>query len=51
MKNLLKVKSIISLTTTFVFAYLSIKGKIDPQDFMLVLGMVFTYFFNKDHKE
>lgn len=51
MKELLKIKSIITLMTFGVFAYLSIVGKIDPKDFMLILGMVATYYFNKDQKE
>lgn len=51
MKELLKVKSIISLVSVFTFTYLSIIGKIDPKDFMLILGMIITYYFNKDQKE
>ena len=47
---LLKVKSIITILTFIIFAYLSIKGKIDTDNFMLILGMISTYFFNKDKK-
>ena len=48
--NLLKVKSIITLLTFGAFFILSIKGVIDIDNFMLILGMIATYFFNKDKK-
>ena len=51
LKALLKVKTIITLLVFSVFAYLSVIGKIEAKDFMLILGMVATYYFNKDTKE
>lgn len=51
MKELIKVKSIITLLTTIVFCYLAVIGKIDSEQFMLILAMVFTYYFNKDSKK
>jgi len=51
MKELLKIKSIITLMVTIVFSYLSIVGKINSNEFMLILAMVFTYYFNKDNKD
>lgn len=51
LKALLKVKTIITLLVFGVFAYLSIVGKIEAKDFMLILGMVATYYFNKDQKQ
>jgi len=48
--NLLKVKSIITLLTFGAFCILSIKGVIDIDNFMLILGMITTYFFNKEQK-
>ena len=36
---------------TIVFSYLSIVGKINSNEFMLILAMVFTYYFNKDNKD
>ena len=47
--DLLKVKSIITILTFIVFLYLSINGKIDIDNFMLILGMIATYFFNKEN--
>lgn len=46
--NLLKIKNIITLMATFVFVTLALKGTIGTDNVMLVVGMVFTYFFNKD---
>lgn len=46
--NLLKVKSIITLLTFSAFFYLAITEKIQGDNFMLILGMITTYFFNKD---
>lgn len=48
--NLLKVKSIITLLIFGAFFILSIKGVIDTDNFMLILGMIATYFFNKEQK-
>ena len=50
-RDLLKVKTIISLLAMGVFSYLSIIGRIEPKDFMIILGMIITYYFNKDLKE
>lgn len=49
--NLLKVKSIITLLSFSAFFYLSISGKINSDNFMLILGMISTYFFNKGKTE
>lgn len=46
--DLLKVKSIITILSFLTFLFLSIKGKVDIDNFMLILGMISTYFFNKD---
>ena len=49
--ELIKVKSIITIISFFTFVYLSITGKIDTDNFMLILGMIATYFFNMDKSE
>lgn len=46
--ELFKVKSIITILTFSVFCYLSIKNKISSNNFMLILSMIATYFFNKE---
>ena len=49
--NLLKVKTIITLAITGVFVYLSVVGKLPIETTTMVIGMVFTYYFNKKDKE
>ena len=46
--ELLKVKSIITILSFLAFTYLSISNKIESDNFMLILGMIATYFFNKE---
>lgn len=45
--NLLKVKTLITLAITIVFCYLAIIGKLPVETTTMVIGMVFTYYFNK----
>ncbi len=45
--NLLKVKTLITLAITIVFCYLAIVGKLPIETTTMVIGMVFTYYFNK----
>lgn len=45
--NLLKVKTLITLAITIVFCYLTIIGKLPIETTTMVIGMVFTYYFNK----
>ena len=51
MKNLIKcllqVKTIITLAATFVFVFLSVKNQIPTETITMIIGMVFTYYFNK----
>lgn len=49
--NLIKVKSIVTLLTFVAFFYLSVTEKIGRDNFMLIVGMIATYFFNKDNSE
>ena len=45
LENLLKVKSIVTLILTAVFAYLSIIREIDTQNFMAVFLMIMGFYF------
>ncbi len=45
--KLIDVKTIITVTITFVFAYLSITGKLTVDQFMVIGAMVYTYYFAK----
>lgn len=42
--NLLSVKSLVTLTLTGVFAYMSVAGKI-PQDFMTIYAVIISFYF------
>ena len=46
--ELLKVKSIITLVLTGVFAFLCIKGTLTGEQFMIVFAMIMTFYFAKN---
>ena len=48
LKNLLKVKTIITIATTGLFIYLAVKQILPVETSSMVIGMVYTYYFNKD---
>ena len=43
--NLLKVKSIVTIVLTLVFAYLSIRGVISGEQFLTVFSVVIAFYF------
>lgn len=45
--KLIDVKSMVTLSLTGVFAYLSIIGKLEPADFMMIFTMIMTFYFTK----
>lgn len=49
--NLLKVKSVVTIILTIVFAYLSVKGVIDGQQFLTVFSMVMAFYFGTQHEK
>jgi len=49
--NLLKVKSIVTIILTVVFAYLSIIRVIDAQNFMAVFLMIMGFYFGTQHEK
>lgn len=49
--NLLKVKSVVTIILTAVFAYLSIIGVIDGQQFLTVFSMVMAFYFGTQHEK
>ena len=50
LKNLLTVKSIVTIVLTAVFAYLAVIGKIS-QDFMTVYAVVIAFYFGTQHEK
>lgn len=53
-KNLLKVKSILSILFSLTTCYMALKGKINTETFMALTMAIITYYFtrkeNKDDK-
>lgn len=47
-ENLLKLKSIITIATTGLFIYLAVKEILPVETTSMVIGMVYTFYFNKD---
>ena len=45
LKNLLKVRSILTLATCFVFCYLALKGTITADQFMIIFTSIVTFYF------
>ena len=51
MINLLKVKSLLSITGMTVFIILSLNGRLDDALIATILTMIFQSFFTKDVKD
>ena len=43
--NLIKVKTIVTLVVVFVFAVLAFRGDITPENVMLIVSMVVSFYF------
>lgn len=50
LKNLLTVKSIVTIVLTAIFAYLAVVGQIS-QDFMTVYAVVIAFYFGTQHEK
>lgn len=48
LESLLKIKSIITLVILFVFVYCVINGIISPENIMVIISMVITFYFAKN---
>lgn len=47
LKNLIDVKSIVTIIFTIVFAVLALTGIINGEDFMTTFLIIITYYFTK----
>lgn len=47
-KNLLKIKSIITIVILFVFVYCAINKVISAENIMVIISMVITFYFAKN---
>ena len=48
--NLVKVKTIVTLVVTGVFAVLALRGAISPDDVMIIISMVVSFYFGTQHE-
>lgn len=49
--NLLKVKSIVTVILTLVFAYLSITGAISGEQFLTIFSVVIAFYFGTQYQK
>ena len=49
--DLLKVKTIVTLVVIAVFAVLSLRGDIQPDNVMIIISMVVSFYFGTQHEK
>ena len=49
--NLIKVKTIVTLVVITVFAVLAFKGDIAPDNVMIIISMVVSFYFGTQHEK
>ena len=49
--GLVKVKTIVTLVVTAVFAMLALKGTISPDNVMIIISMVVSFYFGTQHEK
>lgn len=49
--NLLKIKSLITLTLTAVFAYMAVLGRVSPDQFMTIFTMIIGFYFGTQYQK
>lgn len=48
--NLFKVKTIVTLVVCTVFAVLALNGTINPDNVMIIVSMVVSFYFGTQHE-
>lgn len=48
---LLKVKTIVTLVVIAVFAVLALRGSISPDNVMIIISMVVSFYFGTQHEK
>lgn len=48
---LIKVKTIVTMVVIAVFAILSLRGDIAPDNVMLIISMVVSFYFGTQHEK
>ena len=49
--GLIKVKTIVTLVVVAVFAVLSLNGGIEPDNVMIIISMVVSFYFGTQHEK
>ena len=49
--KLIKVKTIVTLIVTTVFATMALKGKISSDNVMIIISMVVSFYFGTQHEK
>lgn len=49
--NLLKVKTIVTMVVIAVFAVLALRGDIGPDNAMIIISMVVSFYFGTQHEK
>ena len=49
--NLLKVKTLVTMVVCTIFAVLSLKGTISPDNVMIITSMVVSFYFGTQHEK
>ena len=49
--NLLKVKTLVTLVVITVFAVLALRGDIDPENVMIIISIVVSFYFGTQHEK
>ena len=48
--NLVKVKTVVTLVVTAIFAVLSLRGIISADNVMIIISMVVSFYFGTQHE-
>lgn len=49
--NLIKVKTLVTLAVIAVFVTLSLRGRISPDNVMIIISMVVSFYFGTQHEK
>jgi hypothetical protein len=49
--NLVKVKTIVTMAVIAVFVILALRGNISPDNVMIVISMVVSFYFGTQHEK
>lgn len=49
--NLIKVKTLVTLVVITVFAVLALRGNISPDNVMIIISMVVSFYFGTQHEK